>query len=76
MGIGRLLTKTKTLRGDSMSIAGIFKYEEMSKEIAKYVQKPTKAGSKRLRALNNEIRKGAAQFNKQLIEADKAGYSK
>ena len=59
-----------------MSITGIMKYEEMSKEIAKYLAKPTKAGSKRIRLLNNEIRKGAAQLNKDLLEADRVGYPK
>ena len=59
-----------------MNLEGIMLYDTMTKEIEAFKAKPTKAGSKRMRALNNSIRKNAAQFNKQLLEADKAGYSK
>jgi len=51
-------------------------YDSIAKEIEAYRTKPTKAGSKRIRGLNNSIRKNAAILNKQLLEADKAGYPK
>ena len=59
-----------------MNLEGIMLYDAMTKEIEAFKAKPTKAGSKRMRALNNSIRKNAAILNKQLLEADKAGYPK
>lgn len=48
--------------------------QKLNSEYAMFNQKPTKASSKRIRDLINQIQKSAVAEKKRLIEADKAGY--
>lgn len=48
--------------------------DTLASEYAAYEAKPTKASSKRIRDLLNQIQKTAVAEKKALIEADKAGY--
>lgn len=49
-------------------------FAKVNTEILSFTAKPTKASSKRIRLLNNQIKKNITTLNRLLVESDKVGY--
>ena len=50
------------------------KIKVLSDELASFVEKPTKASSKRVRMQLNDLKKDITAYKQILVELDKAGY--